>query len=178
MHCVLNYAYWNYSRIICFLRINMIWICFWVRLIYYAVIYTTGLVSLSLRGCGLLTDTAMHSVSQMTNLQALTLTSCSQLSDHGLLQLIGIIVLSNLILLHNSIITWFHNNYSHWFLGLSKLGVLILDETRVTDQGLIQYLQRRSSPDNLMHLSLRNVTGQYLDCSIINIRCLMLCPRK
>uniref|UniRef100_A0A4W3INM7 Uncharacterized LOC103190507 n=1 Tax=Callorhinchus milii TaxID=7868 RepID=A0A4W3INM7_CALMI len=79
---------------------------------------------LSLASCRLLTDSGLESVSHLKKLQHLNLAACPRLTDRCLSSLTGL------------------NCLSH----------LTLDQTKVTDCGMRDYLE--SAPSSLVHLSL------------------------
>ncbi|XP_078060293.1 uncharacterized protein LOC144486062 isoform X2 [Mustelus asterias] len=87
-----------------------------------------SLKHLSLTSCSLITDSGLEVVSSLQRLQYLNLAACVKLTDHCLCN----------------------------FNGLNSLSHLILDQTKVSDSGMMDYLA--GAPASLVHLSL-NQTG-------------------
>ncbi|XP_067887169.1 uncharacterized protein si:ch73-173p19.1 [Heterodontus francisci] len=87
-----------------------------------------SLKHLSLTSCSLITDSGLEVVSSLQRLQHLNLAACVKLTDHCLCSLKGLKCLSH----------------------------LILDQTKVSDSGMTDYLA--CAPTSLVHLSL-NQTG-------------------
>ncbi|XP_078393374.1 uncharacterized protein LOC144676983 isoform X1 [Cetorhinus maximus] len=87
-----------------------------------------SLKHLSLTSCSLITDSGLEVVSNLQRLQHLNLAACVKLTDHCLRSVKGL------------------NSLSH----------LILDQTKVSDSGMTDYLA--CAPTSLVHLSL-NQTG-------------------